>query len=182
MGDIGSHIENMVAYLTGLKITKLCANLDVVGEGRSLDTNAEILVKFSNGASGCYWCSQIAAGYDNALKVRIFGTLGAIEFEQEKSNYLTLTLKGEPPRLLSRGNGYIHDSVKGIIACPAATRKAIMRRSPTSMISLCWLSQQNGPGEDVQESDYDYPGIEMGIAGVRFIENVWKVRKTAPYG
>ena len=142
-GTLAAISKNMVAYMTGLKIQKLCANLDVVGEGRTLDTNAEILLKYTNGASGCYWCSQIAAGYDNALKVRIFGTLGAIEFEQEKSNYLTLTLKGEPPRLLSRRNGYIHDSVKRLTVCRAGIRRGTTRRLPIFMTSLCWRLPQN---------------------------------------
>ncbi len=170
VGDIGSHIENLVAYLTGLRITKLCANLDVVGEGRSLDTNAEILLKFSNGASGCYWCSQIAAGYDNALKVRIFGTLGAIEFEQEKSNYLTLTIKGEPPRLISRGNGYIHDSVKAYNRLPSGHPEGYHEALANIYDQFMLAIAARRAGEDVCESAYDYPGIEMGIDGVRFIE------------
>jgi len=170
VGDIGSHIENTVAYMTGLRITRLLANLDVVGEGRSLDTNAEILLRYDNGASGCYWCSQIAAGYDNALKVRIFGTLGAIEFEQEQSNYLKLTLKGEPPRLLSRGNGYISAAAAAYSRLPSGHPEGYHE-------ALCNLYDQflqaiaaKRRGETVEAADYDYPGIEMGIDGVRFIE------------
>lgn len=170
VGDIGSHIENMVAYMTGLKIQRLCANLDVIGEGRTLDTNAEILLKYENGASGCYWCSQIAAGYDNALKVRIFGTLGAIEFEQEKSNYLTLTLKGEPPRLLSRGNGYIHDGVKSFNRLPSGHPEGYHEALANIYDQFMLAIAAKRAGEDVCASEYDYPGIEMGIDGVRFIE------------
>ncbi len=170
VGDIGSHIENMVAYMTGLKIAKLCANLDVIGEGRTLDTNAEILLKYTNGASGCYWCSQIAAGYDNALKVRVFGTLGAIEFEQEKSIYLTLTLKGEPPRLISRGNGYIHDSVKAYNRLPSGHPEGYHEALANIYDQFMLAIAAKRAGEDVCEADYDYPGIEMGIDGVRFIE------------
>ena len=170
VGDIGSHIENTVAYMTGLRIKRLLASLDVVGEGRTLDTNAEILLKYDNGASGCYWCSQIAAGYDNALKVRIFGTLGAIEFEQEKNNTLTLTLKGEPPRILSRGNGYISPAAAAFSRLPSGHPEGYHE-------ALCNLYDQfllalaaKRRGETVDERDYDYPGIEMGIDGVRFIE------------
>ena len=170
VGDIGSHIENLVAYMTGLKITQLCANLDVIGEGRSLDTNAEILLRFSNGASGCYWCSQVAAGYDNALKVRIFGTKGAIEFEQERSNYLTLTRKGEPPRLLSRGNGYIHESVKSFSRLPSGHPEGYHEALANLYDQFLLAVSAQKTGESVQEGQYDYPGVEMGISGVRFIE------------
>jgi predicted dehydrogenase len=94
VGDIGSHAENMISYLTGLKIKKLCANLDVFGQGGTLDNNAEILLKFENGASGSLWCSQVAIGYDNALRVRVFGSKGSVEFVQEEPNALYVTMRG----------------------------------------------------------------------------------------
>jgi predicted dehydrogenase len=170
VGDIGSHIENLVAYMTGLKIAKLCANLDIVGEGRTLDTNAEIMLKYDNGASGCYWCSQIAVGYDNALKVRIFGTKGAIEFEQEKSNYLTLTLKGEPPRTLSRGNGYIDPRVKEYNRLPSGHPEGYHEALANIYDQFMLAIAARRAGETVDESEYDYPDIDTGIDGVKFIE------------
>lgn len=170
VGDIGSHIENTVAYMTGLRIRRLCASLDVIGEGRSLDTNAEILVKYDNGASGCYWCSQIAAGYDNALKVRIFGSKGAIEFEQEKSNYLTLTLKGEPPRILSRGNGYIDERLKGFSRLPSGHPEGYHEALANLYDQFLLAVADKRAGKAVDETEYDYPGIDMGVDGVRFIE------------
>lgn len=170
VGDIGSHIENLVSYMTGLKIAKLCANLDVVGEGRTLDTNAEILVKYSNGASGCYWCSQIAAGYDNGLRVRIFGTKGAIEFSQEECNYLKLNLKGEPPRILSRGNGYIHDSVKQYSRLPSGHPEGYHDAMANIYDQFMMAIAARKAGEEVDETAYDYPNIEAGVAGVHFIE------------
>lgn len=170
VGDIGSHIENTVAYMTGLRIRRLCASLDVIGEGRTLDTNAEILVKYDNGASGCYWCSQIAAGYDNALKVRIFGSKGAIEFEQEKSNYLTLTLKGEPPRILSRGNGYIDARLKGFSRLPSGHPEGYHEALANLYDQFLLAVADKRAGKAVDETEYDYPGIDMGVDGVRFIE------------
>lgn len=170
VGDIGSHIENTVAYMTGLKIDRLCASLDVFGEGRQLDTNAEILLKYTNGASGCYWCSQIAAGYDNALKVRIFGTLGAIEFEQEKSNYLTLTMKGEPPRILSRGNGYISDDLRPLSRLPSGHPEGYHEAMANLYDEFIRAIIDKQTGCFTEEDDYDYPHLLMGLDGVRFIE------------
>ncbi|MDB4865775.1 MAG: putative dehydrogenase, partial [Cohnella sp.] len=95
VGDIGTHIENTISYITGLEIDSLCAKLDVM-PGRKLDTNASILVKYTNGASGIYWCSQIAIGNDNGLKVRVFGTKGSLEWEQENPNYLQVAYLDKP--------------------------------------------------------------------------------------
>lgn len=82
VGDIGSHIEYMAAYVTGLEIESLCARLDRFGPGRPLDDNATILLNYRGGAKGVYWSSQIAAGHDNALRLRIYGTKGAVEWFQ----------------------------------------------------------------------------------------------------
>ena len=108
VGDIGTHVEHTVSYITGLEIEELSARLDNIGgTNRALDTNAMIMVKYTNGAVGTYWCSQVAIGYDNALTVRIFGTKGSIEWRQEDPNYLSVAMIGEPKQRLSRGNAII---------------------------------------------------------------------------
>ncbi len=94
VGDIGSHIEFMAAYMTGLEIESLCARLDRFGPGRPLDDNATIMVNYKGGAKGVYWSSQIAVGHDNALRLRIYGTKGAVEWSQETPE--------QRPRLLPR--------------------------------------------------------------------------------
>jgi predicted dehydrogenase len=169
-GDIGTHIENMVQYMTGLKIRKLCANLEVIGEGRQLDTNAEILIKYDNNASGMYWCSQVAIGYDNGLKVRIFGTKGAIEFEQEKSNYLKVTMKGRAPQMYSRGHGYIQPEAASFSRIPAGHPEGYHEAYANIYSSFCSALRKKLSGEKVNELEFDYPTAEMGIAGVKFVE------------
>ncbi len=169
-GDIGTHIENMVQYMTGLKIKKLCANLEVIGAGRQLDTNAEILLKYDNGARGMYWCSQVAIGYDNGLKVRIFGTKGAVEFEQEKSNYLRVTMKGQAPQMYSRGHGYLQPAAASFSRIPAGHPEGYHEAYANIYSSFCAAVQKKLAGENVKESEFDYPTIEMGIDGVKFVE------------
>lgn len=169
-GDIGTHIENIVHYMTGLKIKKLCANLEVIGKGRQLDTNAEILIKYDNNASGMYWCSQVAIGYDNALKVRIFGTKGAIEFEQEKSNYLKVTLKGQAPQMYSRGHGYVQPEAAAFSRIPAGHPEGYHEAYANIYSSFCAALQKKLAGEKVDEREFDYPTAEMGVAGVKFVE------------
>lgn len=100
VGDIGTHIENYVHYVTGLKIRRLLATANTFGH--KLDLNANILLEYDNGANGAYWCSQIAAGHYNGLVVRIFGKLGALEWQQEKPDCLYYTPKGEATQVLVR--------------------------------------------------------------------------------
>lgn len=101
VGDIGSHIESVVSYITGLHVKKVAAVLDTYGH--DLDLNANMLVELSNGSHGVFCCSQVCAGHANGLVVRIFGTEGAIEWHQEDPNYLTLEKKGKPIQTYDRG-------------------------------------------------------------------------------
>ena len=169
VGDIGTHIEHMVSFMTGLKIRRLCAKLDVRGEGRKLDTNAHILLEYDNGASGHYWCSQVAVGYDNGLKVRIFGTKGAIEFVQEQSNYLRVTQKGCPPQTLSRGNGYISSPAAAFSRVPSGHPEGYHEAFANLYRAFCDAVRKKLDGIDVDESEVLYPTLEAGIDGVRFI-------------
>ena len=169
-GDIGSHIENMVSFMTGLRIEQLCASLDIIGEGRTLDTNAEILLRYTNGARGCYWCSQIAIGNDNGLKVRIYGTKGAIEFEQEKSNYLKVTMKGQPSQYYSRGSGYLTPEAAQFSRTPTGHPEGYHEAYANLYKSFIQAIWKQYAGETINEAEAGYPTIDMGIDGVRFIE------------
>jgi len=169
VGDIGTHMENMVQYMTGLKISKLCANLDIVGEGRTLDTNAEILVKYNNGASGSFWCSQVACGYDNAFRVRIFGTKGAVEFDQEASNYLKVSIKGQAPQLYSRGCGYISPEAAAYSRLPSGHPEGYHDALANLYQDFNNAIYKKLAGEK-QDDEPAYPTAQMGIDGVRFIE------------
>ncbi len=169
VGDIGSHIENMVSYITGLKIKKLIANMDIFGEGRTLDNNAEIILKYNNGASGTYWCSQVAIGYDNALKVRIFGTEGAVEFIQENCNYLKFTKKGQPTCILSRGNGYISETAAKFNRLPGGHPEGFFEAFANIYSAFVDALKIKLSGGIINEEDFDYPNIDAGIDGVKFI-------------
>ena len=169
VGDIGSHTENMVSFITGLKIEKLVANMDVFGDGRLLDNNAQILLKYDNGASGCYWCSQVAIGYDNALKVRVFGTKGTIEFDQESCNYLKVTLKGQPTQVYSRGCGYVSPEAAAYSRVPAGHPEGFYEAYANIYSSFADALTKKLDGEKVDEAKAGYPTIDMGIDSVRFV-------------
>jgi len=157
--------------MTGLRIRQLCASLDIIGEDRTLDTNAEILLRFDNGARGSYWCSQVAIGNDNGLKVRIYGTKGAIEFDQEQSNYLKVTLKGQAPRTYSRGAGYLSPASAALARTPTGHPEGYHEAYANLYADFTRAIWQKIEGQDVDEADVDYPTLEMGIDGVRFIES-----------
>lgn len=180
MGDVGTHVENMVSFMTGLKIEKIIANLNIVGEGRELDDNAQILVKYDNGASGVYWTSQIAAGYENALKVRVFGSDGSVEFDQEAPDYLRLTKKGKPPQVLSRGADY--GPAPKISRLPAGHTEGYYVAFANLYAMFTRTLEHKKAGEKVDEQAAGYPTLDDGIEGVIFVEkcvesmragNVW---------
>jgi predicted dehydrogenase len=168
VADLGTHIENWVNYVTGLKIDSLACNLDVFGQGGTLDNNVEALVKFDNGATGIYWTSQVAIGFDNALKIRIFGEKGTIEFVQEENNYLKVSLRGEPPRIYSRGSGYLTPEATKYVRVPTGHPEGLTEAFANIYKDFAQALFDKKAGKDVNENDYGYPTLEMGLAGVEF--------------
>jgi predicted dehydrogenase len=108
VGDIGTHIENIVHFATGLEIERLSAKLETFVRGRKLDDNAYILLDYSNDASGNYWVSQVAVGNENALRFRVIGTEGSLDWRQEQPDLLLLSRKEKPAMILSKGNDYLN--------------------------------------------------------------------------
>jgi predicted dehydrogenase len=169
VGDIGSHIECFVSYVTGLKIESLCANLRVVGEAAKLDTNAEILVRFNNGASGMYWCSQIAHGYSNGLKIRIFGTKGSIEWDHEYPDKLKVSMHGKPISILTQGKNYLEQEALRYCRLPAGHPEGFYEAFANIYEAFITTIRKKITNEEVLEHDLDFAGIEEGIGGVKFV-------------
>ena len=167
VGDIGSHIEHTVAYMTGLKIKRVAALMDYYGQ--PLDLNANILVEYENGVHGVYSCSQVCVGHMNGLAVRIFGTEGAIEWVQENPNVLYVTPKGQPTRIYNRGMGYISDAAASYSRIPSGHPEGLYEAFAN--IYRAWINAvlNKANGEPVAAEDLDFPTLSDGIAGVRFI-------------
>jgi predicted dehydrogenase len=167
-GDLGSHIENMVYYLTGLKISKLSARFDYFFN-RPLENNATIMTEYENGATGVYWTSQIAAGYDNAFRVRIFGTKGMIDWSEEASNYIQVAIFGKPRYTLSRGRDAFDAHAQGYSRIPSGHpegyNEALANLYKTYINALAKIKAGGKPTAE----EMDWPGIDMGVDGVRFI-------------
>jgi len=166
-GDIGSHIENTAAFVTGLKIKRLLAKLDIVGADRTLDTNSCVLLEFENGASGMYWSSQVAVGNDNALQLRVYGTKGSVEWEQEFPNVMRFTRAGEPTQTLNRGHGYL--SPEAASRLPSGHSEGYFEAFSNiySRFADALLKLKSGAALD--DADLDFPNVDDGIEGVKFI-------------
>jgi predicted dehydrogenase len=106
MGDIGTHAAHLAEYISGLKITKICADLNVMVEGRMLDDDGNVLLRFENGATGVLMASQVAAGEENALKIRVYGEKGGIEWAQHEPNTLLVKWLDQPAQILRAGGNY----------------------------------------------------------------------------
>ena len=167
VGDIGSHIEHTVSYITGLEVKRVCALLD--NYGQPLDLNANILVELSNGCHGVFSSSQVCVGHLNGLVVRIFGTKGAIEWVQETPNVLKLTLKGQPTQILNRGMGYIRPEVAAMERLPFGHPEGLYEAFANMyrVFTAAVLKKVNR--EELSEQDLDFPNADDGIRGVRFI-------------
>ncbi len=169
VGDIGSHIENLVSYISGLKITSLCARLDIFGEDRVLDDNATIMTTYSNDAKGVYWSSQIAIGHDNDLRIRVYGTKGSLEWVQENPNYLKVSYLGKPSVLLSRGRDELYPHAAAYPRIPAGHPEGYFEAFANIYHTFVNAVLKKNTGEELTENDLDFPTVQEGIEGVNFI-------------
>jgi len=169
VGDIGSHVENMVSYMTGLRIKSLCARLDKIVEGRPLDDNATIMIEYEGGAKGLYWSSQIAIGYDNGLRVRVFGENGTIEWSQESPNYIDLFKLGKPNVRLSRGRDGFYPHAQNYSRIPAGHPEGYFEALANIYKTYIGAVGKLKAGQKPDDDDMDFPDVEMGMDGVKFI-------------
>jgi len=170
VGDIGSHIENMVSYLTGLEIERLAARLDRFGEGRPLDDNASILLDYRGGARGLYWSSQIAVGHDNGFRVRIYGTKGSIDWLQEECNYCRVSFLDRPTARLSRGRDPMSALAQSLSRIPSGHPEGYFEAFANIYDAYLAALAKKKEGARLDPAELDFPNVDDGIRGVRFIE------------
>ncbi len=172
MGDIGTHAFNLAEYVSGLQVTKLCADLNIVVEGRQLDDDGGVLLKFSNGASGILFATQVAAGEENNVKFRIYGEKGGVEWQQENAN--TLLLKGldKPTEILRAGNGYLGSYARHNSRTPPGHPEGYLEAFANLYRNFALCVKARLRGEKPAPEWLDFPGAEEGLRGMAFIENV----------
>ena len=170
VGDIGSHIEHMISYVTGLEIQSLLARLDHFGEGRTLDDNASVLVNYRGGARGIYWSSQIAIGHDNGFRIRIYGTKAGLEWAQENPNYLKVSYIDKPTQWISRGRDKMSPRAQALNRIPSGHPEGYFEAFANIYATYLTALGKRKAGQELSGDDLDFPGVEDGVRGVRFIE------------
>ena len=181
LGDLGTHVENAVATVTRLKIKRVLAKMDVVVPGRKLDDNDQILVEYEGGATGINWTSQFAIGCDNSLRLRIYGSKGTLLWFQETPEEVTLIREDGIARTIKRGYGAVTPDAAKYGRLPSGHTEGWLEAMGNLYDSFgaCVLAKK----EDRFTPDMiDYPTIEEGVAGLKYVEaclkssengNVW---------
>ncbi|MDH7512069.1 MAG: Gfo/Idh/MocA family oxidoreductase [Clostridiales bacterium] len=170
VGDIGSHIENMVSYVSGLKIQSLLARLDTFIEGRHLDDNASILVNYKGGAKGLYWSSQVAIGHDNGLRIRIYGTKASLEWCQEIPNSCRVSYLDRPSQVISRGRDKMYPQAQAYSRIPSGHPEGYFEAFANIYSTYIEALRDHLSGQPVSADEADFPDVEEGLRGVKFIE------------
>ncbi|KPU91027.1 oxidoreductase [Variovorax paradoxus] len=170
IGDIGSHAENLVATLTGLEIESLCADLTAHVAGRQLDDDGSLLLRYQGGARGVLIASQISTGLENDLRVRIAGTLGTLEWHQEQPSRLLHLPHDGPLRVLTRGAPWLHESARRASRLPAGHPEGFIEAFANVYAGVAADIRARLEGRRADPLDADYPRVEDGARGVRFIE------------
>ena len=170
IGDIGTHAFNLASFISGQQLDSLAADLDSFVKGRKLDDNAHIMMRFKGGAKGMLWASQVAPGNENSLKVRVFGTKGGIEWEQENPNYFWYTPFGQPKQLITRGGAGSSAVADRVSRTPGGHPEGYLEGFATlyseAAIAIRALRKKNGK---IPKSVI-FPTVEDGVDGLRFID------------
>jgi predicted dehydrogenase len=172
IGDIGSHAENLASTITGLEIAEICADLTTFVPGRLLDDDANVLLRFTNGAKGILTASQVSIGQENNIKIRVWGTKGALEWHQEHPNYLAYWASGEPMQVMSRGNDYLGEAAERATRLPTGHPEAFIEAFGNVYLNATDTMRAKILGVEPTELERDYPTVYDGARGVRFIEKV----------
>lgn len=172
MGDIGTHAFNIAEYVCGMKVTKLCADLNILVEGRMLDDDGAVFLKFENGASGVLMATQIAAGEENNIRIRVYGEKGGLEWKQEDANTLLIKWLDKPTEIYRTGTGYVSSFSKHNSRTPAGHPEGYLEAFANLYRNFVLTVRAKMNGEKPKEEWLDFPGTEEGIRGMAFIENV----------
>lgn len=172
MGDIGTHAAQLAEYISGLKITKLCADINIVVQGRKLDDDGNVLLKFDNGANGILVASQIASGEENSLKIKIYGEKGGLEWHQMEPNTLLAKWPDAPTQIYRTGNNYLSNSATFNTRTPSGHPEGYLEAFANLYKNFALTLIAQSEGNEPTEEMIDFPTVADGVRGMAFIENV----------
>ena len=167
-GDIGTHAFNLACFITGLEVESLSADIQAFVPGRRVDDNAHVMLRFAGGARGMLWSSQVAPGNENALRIRIYGEKGGLEWAQEDPNYLWFTPFGQPKRLITRNGGGAGESAARVSRTPSGHPEGYLEGFATIYSEAALAIRALQAGEPVP-SEVLFPTVEDGLRGVQFV-------------
>ena len=168
-GDIGTHAFNLATFVTGLTLDSLSADLQMFVDGRRVDDNGHVLLRFQGGARGMLWCSQVAPGNENALRLRVYGSKGGLEWAQEDPNYLWHTPLGEPKRLLTRGGAGSGEAAGRMTRIPPGHPEGYLEGFANIYSEAAAAIRAAEAGQPAPDG-VTFPSIREGLQGVAFVD------------
>jgi predicted dehydrogenase len=174
MGDIGTHAENLAEYITGLQITELCSDLHIHVEGRMLDDDGSVLLRFNNGARGLLYASQISAGEENDLRIRVYGEYGGIEWAQQDPNDLIVKWLDRPIQIMRTGSAGLYPEAQMHSRIPAGHPEGYLEAFANIYRNFAFCLSARLNGTEVDKIYQDFPTVEDGVRGMKFLETVVK--------
>lgn len=174
MGDIGTHAENLAEYVTGLKIESVCADLHTHVAGRKLDDDGSVLLRMNNGARGVLYASQISAGEENNLRIRIYGEKGSLDWSQMEPNSLTIRWLDQPMQIIRTGVGALYPAAQAHTRIPAGHPEGYIEAFANIYRDVAYCIQAGISNEKPDPLYLDFPTIEDGVRGMQFIDAVVK--------
>lgn len=175
MGDIGTHAAHLAEYITGAEITHLCADLNALVEGRLLDDDGNVLLRMSNGARGVLMASQVAAGEENALKIRVYGEKGGIEWAQHEPNTLLVKWLDQPTQILRAGGNYgdrLNSFATHNCRTPGGHPEGYLEAFANIYRNFALTLSARIDGTTATAEMLDFPNTNDGLRGMAFIDNV----------
>jgi predicted dehydrogenase len=176
-GDIGTHAYNLGCFVSGLELADLSADLDIFVNGRQLDDNGHIMLRYKGGAKGMIWCSQVAPGNENGLKLRVYGTKGGIEWVQADPNYLWYAPFGQPKQLITRGGAGSNPSAARVTRIPPGHPEGYLEGFANIYSEAAKAIRAVRKKGGKVPKDVVFPTVEDGVAGVAFVEACVKSSK-----
>jgi predicted dehydrogenase len=174
IGDIGTHAHQLAAYVTGLELDEVCAELSRFIEGRALDDNAQVMLRYRNGARGLLWASQVAPGNENNLRLRVYGSKGGIDWHQEQPNQLQWSPFGQPTQIISRGAAAANAAAARVSRIPSGHPEGYLEGFATLYAEIAQAIRSARPGGPNADKAAHFPTLLEGLRGVEFIEAVVK--------
>ncbi len=178
MGDIGTHALNLAEYVTGLKVSELCADLSVMVEGRPLDDDGNVLVRFDNGARGIIYASQISAGEENGLRIRVYGEKGGIEWVQAEPNRMEVKWTDRPMEVKKPGNPYLSALSQYNTRMPPGHPEGLIEAFANIYRNVATCIQCRLAGIEPPPEAFDFPDVYDGLRGMQFIDKLIESNKS----